>query len=72
MGTGDLLRRILEIRFGLAYLIGAMFNLMYTMRHGDDFYGSFADKALLEPARKLIRIANLAMALLQMLPLFTQ
>ncbi len=55
MGIGDLLRNILEIGFGLLYLVGAIFNFLYTLRHGDEFYGSFADKAMLVPSRQLIR-----------------
>lgn len=55
MGISDLLRNILEIGFGLLYLIGAIFNFLYTLRHGDEFYGSFADKAMLVPSRRLIR-----------------
>ncbi len=55
MGTGDLLRNILEIGFGLLYLIGAIFNFLYTLRHGDQFYGSFADKAMFALASQFIR-----------------
>ena len=55
MGIGDLFRNIIEIGFGLLYLIGALFNFLYTLRHGDEFYGSFADKAMFVPSRQLIR-----------------
>lgn len=55
MAVNSLLRSILEIGFGLLYLIGAIFNSAYTLRHGDEFYGSFAENALLAPARTLIR-----------------
>jgi hypothetical protein len=55
MGANSLLRNILEIGFGLLYLIGAIFNSLYTLRHGDEFYGGFADKAILAPAKSLIR-----------------
>ena len=55
MGIGDLLRNIIEIGFGLLYLIGAIFNSLYTLRHGNEFYGSFADGAMLAPSREIIR-----------------
>ena len=55
MGMGDFLRNIIEIGFGLLYLMGAVFSFVYTMRHGDEFYGSFAEKAMLGPSRKLIQ-----------------
>lgn len=55
MGTGDLLRNILEIGFGFLYLIVAIFNSVYTLRHGAEFYGSFADKAMFAPAKQFIR-----------------
>ena len=50
-----LVRNILEIGFGILYLIGAGFNLLYTWRHGAEFYGSFADKAMFGYAGQLIR-----------------
>lgn len=52
---GDLVRNAIEIGFGLLFLIGAIFNFLYTLRHGDEFYGSFADQAMLAPARRLVR-----------------
>jgi hypothetical protein len=52
---GNLFRDIFEIGFGLLYLIGAIFNGLYTMSHGEEFYGSFANQALLAPSRHLIR-----------------
>lgn len=52
---GNLFKNIIEIGFGILYLIGAIFNLLYTMRHGDEFYGSFADKAMLVPSKQLFR-----------------
>lgn len=51
----ELLKNIVEIGFGLMYLIGAVFNSLYTWSHGDQFYGSFADNALLAPARRFVR-----------------
>jgi hypothetical protein len=42
----DFFRNIVEIGFGLLYLVGAIFNVLYTLRHGDEFYGSFAEKSL--------------------------
>ena len=40
-----ILRSIGEVGFGLLFLIGAFFNLGYTTRHGEEFYGSFAENA---------------------------
>jgi len=51
----NLFRNVIEIGFGLLYLIGAVFNFLYTLRHGDEFYGSFAEKAILIPSRQLVR-----------------
>lgn len=51
----NLIRNLIEIGFGVLYLIGAIFNSLYTLRHGDEFYGSFADKAILAPSKQLIR-----------------
>jgi hypothetical protein len=55
METGSLLRTTIEIGLGLLYLIGAIFNFFYTLRHGDEFYGSLADKALMVPSRQFIQ-----------------
>jgi hypothetical protein len=55
MGANSLIRNILEIGIGLLFLIGAIFNSLYTFRHGDEFYGSFAENAILAPARALVR-----------------
>ena len=48
-------RNIVEIGFGLLFLVGAIFNASYTLRHGEEFYGSFAASAWFRPARKLVR-----------------
>ena len=55
MDISDLIRNIIEIGFGCLYLIGAIFNALYTWRHGEEFYGSFADKAMLGFSGQLIR-----------------
>jgi hypothetical protein len=55
MGISDLFRNVIEIGFGLLYLIGAIFNFLYTINHGDEFYGSFADKAILTVSKKFLR-----------------
>ncbi len=55
MEANNLFRNLIEIGFGVLYLIGAFFNSLYTLRHGDEFFGSFADKAILLPARQLIQ-----------------
>lgn len=52
---GDFFRNAVEIGFGLLYLMGAIFNFLYTLQHGDEFYRSFADKALLIFSRQLVR-----------------
>lgn len=49
------LRIVGEIAFGLLFLVGAIFNLSYTFRHGEEFYGSFADKAWFPLSRTLVR-----------------
>ena len=48
-------RNIIEVGFGLLFLVGAIFNATYTLRHGEEFYGSFAASAWFRPARKLVR-----------------
>lgn len=50
-----MLRTIIEIGFGLLYLIGALFNYLYTLRHGEEFYRSFAENALFGPSRELVQ-----------------
>jgi hypothetical protein len=55
MEVNSLVRNSIEIGFGVLYLIGAIFNSLYTLRHGNEFYGSFADKAILALSRQLIR-----------------
>lgn len=45
---------VAEVGFGVLFLVGAGFNTIYTSRHGDEFYGSFAASAWLRPARNLI------------------
>ncbi len=55
MVVTNLFQNLIEIGFGVLYLIGAIFNSLYTLRHGDEFYGSFADKAILAPAKRLIQ-----------------
>jgi hypothetical protein len=55
METNNIIRNSIEIGFGILYLIGAIFNFLYTLRHGDEFYGSFADNAVLAPAKYLIQ-----------------
>jgi hypothetical protein len=55
MIIGELFRSTIEIGFGLLYLIGALFNILYTLRHGNEFYGSFADKAIVGLSRQFFR-----------------
>ena len=49
------LKNIVEIGVGLLFLVGAIFNVSYTLRHGEEFYGSFAASAWFRPSRKLVR-----------------
>lgn len=49
------LRTFGEIGLGVIYLIGAVFNAVWTLGHTGEFYGGFADGAWLGPARSLIR-----------------
>ncbi len=51
----NIVKTIVEIGIGLLFLIGAIFNASYTLRHGEEFYGSFAASAWFHPARKLVR-----------------
>lgn len=44
-----------EVGFGLLFLVGAIFNLGYTLRHGEEFYGSFAENAWFPFSAFLIR-----------------
>jgi hypothetical protein len=49
------LRNIIEIAFGIMYMIGAGFNFSYTLKHGEEFYTGFADNTWFPPAAWLIR-----------------
>ena len=49
------LRNIVEIGVGLLFLVGAIFNASYTLRHGEEFYESFAASAWFRPSQKLVR-----------------
>lgn len=55
MAVSDRVRTVVEIGFGLVYLVGAIFNSLYTLGHGDDFYGSFARGAWFAPARMFVQ-----------------
>ena len=50
-----MLINIVEIGFGLLFLVGAIFSFSYILRHGAEFYGSFAASAWFGPSRKLVR-----------------
>jgi hypothetical protein len=50
-----MLRTIGEVGIGLLFLIGAIFNFGYTLRHGEEFYGSFAENAWFPPSTYLVR-----------------
>jgi hypothetical protein len=51
----EAVRNFLEIGIGALYAIGSLFNLLYTRNHGEEFFGSFAEGALIAPMRKLIQ-----------------
>lgn len=44
------LRSMLEIGIGVIYLIGAVFNFLYTRKHEEEFYTGFADRTWFAPA----------------------
>jgi hypothetical protein len=49
MEIGASLRYILEIAFGVIYMIGAGFNFAYSLRHGEAFYSFFAKNTWFPP-----------------------
>jgi hypothetical protein len=49
------LLQIARLLVAALFLVGAVFNSVYTFRHGDDFYGSFARNAWLPATGGLIR-----------------
>lgn len=48
------LRTVAEIGFGLLFLVGAVFNAVYTLTHSQEFFSSFANGAWLGMSRTLI------------------
>jgi hypothetical protein len=54
MELNETVRTVIEVGIGLVYLIGAIFNTLYTRTHGAEFYGSFAKGAWFKPSRALI------------------
>ena len=48
-------RSILEVGIGVIYMVGAGFNFAYTLRHGEKFYGSFADHTWFVPSKWFIQ-----------------
>ena len=49
------LRHLLEIGFGVIYMIGAGFNFAYTLKNGERFFTSFAEGTWFAPAGWFIR-----------------
>ena len=47
-------RTVAEIGLGVLFGIGAVFNAVYTLRHADEFYGSFVDGAWFGPGRWIV------------------
>lgn len=54
MTTSVAFESILEIAFGVLYMIGAGFNVAYTLRNGETFYRGFAEGTWFAPARWFI------------------
>ncbi len=54
MVINETVKTVAEIVIGLVYVVGAIFNSLYTLRHGDEFYGSFAKGAWFAPLRAFI------------------
>lgn len=50
MEIGASLRNIIEIGFGIIYMIGAGFNFSYTRKHEEEFFGGFARNTWFPPA----------------------
>ena len=48
-------RNILEIGFGVIYMIGAGFNFAYTLKNGEKFYTAFAEGTWFTPASWFIQ-----------------
>ena len=55
MEINETVRTIAEIGIGLLYVVGAIFNTLYTRTHGEEFYGSFAEGAWFPPAGALVK-----------------
>ena len=49
-----MIRSAIEIALGVVYAVGAVFNAVYTLGHGDDFYGGFVRGAWFGPGRWLV------------------
>ena len=47
-------RNILEIGFGILYMIGAGFSFAYILKHGEEFYSGFAESTWFSPAKWFI------------------
>lgn len=45
---------VAEIAVGALFAVGAAFNVVYTLRNSEEFYGEFADRAWLAPAGRMI------------------
>jgi len=55
MEINTTLQKILELGMGVIYMVGAGFNFAYTMRNGEKFYGSFADRTWFAPSKWFIQ-----------------
>ena len=49
------MRSVAEIGLAALFLVGAVFNAVYTLGHTNDFYGGWADSAWFGWARSLLR-----------------
>jgi len=45
---------VLEIGFGILYMVGAGFSFAYISRHGEKFYSDFAENTWFSPSKWFI------------------
>ena len=55
MQISESLRYTLEMALGVIYMIGAGFLFAYTLKHGEEFYNSFANSTWFAPASWFIQ-----------------
>ncbi len=55
MASNSLFRNVIEIGFGLMFLMGGIADSLYTLRHGNEVFGPIAEGAMLASAKHLIQ-----------------